>query len=409
MFQRNTGSTQAKLIVLGVIAFFGLIGIVLTFRFVEAQGSERIVWQTFTGVKDTVGQDGLHYYCPMITTPNPYYIGSDTFIIATKATNPNNSYMGPDELQFNEPDVPPVKIPVQMDKLTEQDLAEGKSTGPTDVLMSCVMQYHLSPKDEHLVALHKDKTTAYRTTFLKDVLLRIINDKTTVLDARTVYQGAGRVQLQKSIESALQSEPRFKKYGITVERFILKEVEFVDKEFLHKIQEEALAQQRKKTAEKQKDANLAEADAEEAKAMSEQKRRLVEAQTKKNEQIARAEAEKEQQILAAQAEAEKIRLSAEAGKERLRLQGEGQKLQQLAQAEGILAVGKAEAEARRLKLLAYQGEGGQRFAEVEKAKALGAGIQKIYYIPADMGINTISSDFNNAITVGLPDSDRDKR
>jgi hypothetical protein len=75
----------------------------------------------------------------------------------------------------------------------------------------------------------------------------------------------------------------------------------------------------------------------------------------------------------------------------------------------VLALGKAEAEAQRLKLQAYDGEGGGRFAEVEKAKALGAGIQKIYYVPSSMSINSIAKDFMDAVKIGLPQAPEEKK
>ncbi len=399
---RNRGSAQVKLIILGVVLVLGLVALFSVFRPIEAEGSERIVWQTYSGVSDDVGMDGLHFYCPAITTPNLYYIGTDTFIIDDKTVNPKNTYMDAHELQFNQPDVPPVPIPVQMDKLSAADLQSGKTTGPTNIKMSCVMQFHLDPDPVKLVALHKQKTHAYRTTFLKDVLLETIISSTTILDARTVYQGAGRVKLQNTIQQALRDEPRFVTFGIVVEKFIIREVEFEDKVFLGKIQLEALAEQRRKTAVKEERANLAEASAAQAKAMTLQLERLVEADTKKGERIAKAEAAAREKVLAAEASKQQVTLAAEANKDKLRLEGEGEQLRDEAKASGILAVGQATAEAKKLQLEAYQGEGGRRFAEVEKAKHLGAGIEKIYYIPADMSINTISSDFAKAITIGLP-------
>ncbi|CAK8718988.1 MAG: hypothetical protein D3915_08515 [Candidatus Electrothrix sp. AU1_5] len=126
----------------------------------------------------------------------------------------------------------------------------------------------------------------------------------------------------------------------------------------------------------------------------------VVAETKKIKAIISAEEAREVEEInvakkefIAQGEAKKIQIGADAAlyeKEK--------------EATGILAVGKAQAEAKKLILAAYNGEGGHRFAEVEKAKALGSGIEKIYYIPADMSINAIAKDFENAITVGLPDN-----
>lgn len=125
----------------------------------------------------------------------------------------------------------------------------------------------------------------------------------------------------------------------------------------------------------------------------------VVAETKKVKAVIQAEEEREVEKInvdkkkfIAQGEAEKIQIGADANL-----------YQQEKDAEGILAVGKAKAEAKKLELAAYEGDGGLRFAEVEKAKALGSGIEKIYYIPSDMSINAIAKDFEHAITVGLPE------
>jgi regulator of protease activity HflC (stomatin/prohibitin superfamily) len=418
----SMNSKEKFALIIGIVAVLGVIGLFVTLRWTTIEGSERVVWQTFGGVRDDISEDGLHFYFGWTTTPHKYYIGSDTFVIDDRTVNPNNEYMEREELEFNQPDVQPVEIPVMMEKLTEQDIADGKTTGPTKVVLRCVMQFHLDPGK--LVVLHKEKTRAFRTTFLKDVLLQTIIDSTTVLDARTVYQGSGRVALQRSIEDSLQDEPRFDKYGIVVEKFVVREITLVDKTFLEMITAEAQAEQKRKTAIKEQAAAEAEADKAKAEAMAEQNRRLVEAETKKGEEIAKAEAEAKKQVLAAEADAKKVVLAAEAAakqvelaaeakkkevtlaaeaqKARDELEGEGLKLRKLAEAEGVLALGKAEAEAKKLQLLAYEGEGGQRFAQVEISKALGEGIQKVYYVPSDMSINSIASDFKNAITVGLP-------
>lgn len=400
-----------KLIIAGavVVVILGIFASALRFKVV--QGSERVVWQTIGGVRDAIGEDGLHPYFGWTTTPYVYYIGSETFIIDDKTVNPQNTYMDKTELEFNQPDVQPVEIPVMMEALTQADLAEGKTTGPTPVVLCCVMQYHLNPGT--IVKLHKDKTSAFRTTFLKDVLLQNIIDNTTILDARTIYQGAGRVRLQQTIEKALRDEPRFAVYGIVVERFVLREITLKDQTFLKMITAEAQAEQQRKTAIKEQAAAEAEALKVEAEAKAEQNKRLVEAETKKGEEIAQAEASAKKVELAAEAkkvevtlaaEALKIQvtLAAEAKKAQDELEGEGLKLRKIAEAEGVLALGKAEAEAKKMLLIAYEGEGGERYAQTVIAEHLGAGIQKIYYVPANMGINTISKDFMGALAIGLP-------
>ncbi len=384
--------TKIKLAVAGVAFFIVSCLIIKSVGIVNVEGTERVVWQKISGVDDTAGEDGLHFYFGFITTPHKYFIGTDTFVVDDKTLNPNNEFTSDEENQFNQPDAAPLEIPVMMDHLTPEDLASGKTTGPTTVQVSCTIQYHLDPTK--LVHLHKSKAKTYRTNFLKPVVTRTLNDLITPLDARSVYQGSARIKLQGDIEKSLQRDPQFKEFGVIIERFVLSEVIFKDQEFLGKIQQEALAEQSRKTAIKAMAAHEAEAKSEEAKARSEQNRRLVEAETKKGEEIAQAEGNKAQRVLAA-----------EASKEEARLQGEGIKLKKIAEAEGVLALGKAQAESKRLGLEAYQGEGGRRFAEVEKAKAFGEGIDKIYYIPADMSINTIAKDFENAVTVGLPNAD----
>jgi regulator of protease activity HflC (stomatin/prohibitin superfamily) len=130
----------------------------------------------------------------------------------------------------------------------------------------------------------------------------------------------------------------------------------------------------------------------------------VVAETKKVKAIIQAEEEREVEEInvakkefIAQGEAKKIQIEADATL-----------YQKEKEAAGILAVGKAEAEAKKLELAAYEGDGGLRFAEVEKAKALGSGIEKIYYLPSDISINTIAKDFENAITVALPKRHKEK-
>jgi len=417
----------------GILLVLGVVGLFMTVKWVTVEGSERVVWQTYGGVKKEVSPPGMHFYFGWTTTPYTYYTGSETFVIDDKTVNPANTFMDKKELEMNQPDVQPVEIPVMMESLTAQDIEDGKTTGPTPVLLRCVMQYHVDSKT--LVKLHNDKTTAFRTTFLKDVLLQNIIDNTTILDARTIYQGAGRVTLQTTIETALREEPLFDEYGIVVERFILREITLKDATFLDLITKEAQAQQKRKTAIKEQAAADAEALVAEAQAKAEQLKRLVEANTKKGEEIARAQADaekevlkaeaaKKQVVLAAEAQAQQvvlaaeaqakqvefaanakkieITLAAEAQKSRDELEGEGLKLRKLAESEGVLALGKATAEAKKLMLVAYEGEGGRRFAEVEKARSLGEGISKIYYIPPELTINAIAKDFDNAVTVALP-------
>ncbi|MDF1665074.1 MAG: SPFH domain-containing protein [Planctomycetota bacterium] len=404
-------SSQKKLAlsITTAVALFILISSAV--RTVYVEGSERVVWQTMSGVSEDLGEPGLHFYFGWTTTPHKYYTGSDTFIIDDKTVSAQNDYMSSKEKAFNQPDAKPVIVPVQMDHLSPAEILAGKTTGPTNITLACVMQFHLQPKS--LIDLHNDKTESYRTTFIKEILINELIEQTTVLDARAVYQGSGRVNLQKRIQSQLQNSERFKRYGVEVEKFVIREINIQDQTFLEKIKEEARAEQNRKTAVKNEIAFQAEAKSAKAEALAEQNRRIVEADTKKKERIAKAEGDKQEQILAAEAAAEKVKLAASADAERIKigaaaqkakdqLEGEGLKLRKVAEAEGVLALGKAEAAAKKLLLNSYVGEGGQRFAQVEISKAMGSGIEKIYYVPESFSLTAISKDFNNALAIGLP-------
>lgn len=338
-----------KGILLLVAAALAGVCLVLLFTFVigweKVDGSERIVWQGYSGVYDEVAADGMHWYVPLITSPHRYSVATKRFVIDDKVIQPDNDYISDEEKLQNQPDMEPLKVQVQMDRLTKQDLKDGKTTGPTDVLLRCAMQYRLDPTK--LVKLHKEKTRLYEQSFVSDIVRDAIISNTTVLDARTIYQGAGRVELQKAISDELKRHKDFSEYGVVVEHFVIREIQLMDTDFLDKITAEARAEQERKTAVKQQDAYEAKAKAEQSKAKAEQFRRLVEAQ-------------KQQDILAAEAKAAQVKLAAEADKEKARMEGEGIRLKKVAEAEGVLALGQAEAEAMKLKLMAYQGEGGSR-------------------------------------------------
>ncbi|MCB0319725.1 MAG: hypothetical protein KDD60_02295 [Bdellovibrionales bacterium] len=115
-------NVESKFVLFAIALSLVLAAIAVCFRWIVVQGSERVVWQTYQGVKDEVGEDGLHFYFGLTTTPYRYYIGSDTFIVDDKTVNPTNNYMTKNELAFNQPDVPPVVIPVMMDRVTDEDL-----------------------------------------------------------------------------------------------------------------------------------------------------------------------------------------------------------------------------------------------------------------------------------------------
>jgi uncharacterized membrane protein YqiK len=135
----------------------------------------------------------------------------------------------------------------------------------------------------------------------------------------------------------------------------------------------------------------AEAAAEKAKAeaRANYEKMVVEADRDKQVGILSAEKEAEQQVLAAEAAKKKTVLAAEAEKDAGELR-----------AQAILAIGNAEAEATKQKMLAYSSPGSESFVRMEIAKSLGTAYQNISgYLPSDMNIMLLSDKYQGAINL----------
>jgi hypothetical protein len=104
-----------------------------------------------------------------------------------------------------------------------------------------------------------------------------------------------------------------------------------------------------------------------------------------------AEAQKQQTILAAEADASRLKIASEA--ERAAAEN---------RAAAILAEGRAKAEAQKLQYAAYDGVGGQIFAQIEISKNMGSAFQNFNgFLPQSMSFTSLSGDFMGAIRTAL--------
>lgn len=270
---------------------------------------------------------------------------------------------------------------------------EVSGRGGRAIWISAYFRYHLEP--ERIADLHRTVGPEYETILIHPYIQKVTKNCTTRrYTAFEALAGETRGALQEEIINVLKFgepesrteidksgdtevfytgkvlPPQLTERGVTFEDFGIINIE-VDPEY------QALVNQKQDAKERQE---IAERKTAEFQQLALQKQ--AEAEAGKLERIKKAEAGKAEAVIAA----------------------EGRKLAMFADAEGILAKGKAEANAKQLMLEAYAGEGGRRFAEIKKAEALGAGIQKIYYIPSTMSLNTIAKDFEGAIAIGLPGS-----
>ena len=127
-------------------------------------------------------------------------------------------------------------------------------------------------------------------------------------------------------------------------------------------------------------------------------KQVVEAERDAKVKVTAAQAANEQTILAAKAENQKAILGAEAEKQKLILEANGQKEASIAKAEGVLALGKAEAEAQKLRLSAYAVPGAEAFVRVEVAKQQAEAFKNVRgFLPSDLKFSILAKDFNQAV------------
>jgi len=201
---------------------------------------------------------------------------------------------------------------------------------------------------------------------------RIAQSLVTSKDALSVYYGDGLKALQTEFKDLLQKDAAITSMGLVIDDAVL--FTDLDPKYVEQINAKIVAEQKILAQQQVEKANLAEAEAEKAKA-----------EIEKNKRIVAAEAAKQEQILGAEAANEKTILAAKADMEKQRLEGEGLKVRKIAEAEGVKALKLAEAAGEdALKLAKYDGVAGQRQTEVliaervaEKVAGMLKGVQVI--------------------------------
>ena len=196
----------------------------------------------------------------------------------------------------------------------------------------------------------------------------------------------------QSIQKALQGEgegAELKNRGIIVENFVIEHIA-LDPKYIDEIKGKQIATQKSLRAVEEQKAAEAQALVAKSLAQADFNTKVVEAERQKKETIIRAEGEKEKAITQATAEQQKLILEAE-----------GTKTSQIAIAEGVIAMGKATAEAQKLKLSAYAVPGAEAFTRIEISKNMATAFSGIKgYLPNDMKINVLAENFAKALDMG---------
>jgi regulator of protease activity HflC (stomatin/prohibitin superfamily) len=271
-----------------------------------------------------------------------------------------------------------------------------QSSEGQDMRVSLNIRWRRDPA--FVVDMHKKIRGNVEEKILRPELMRVVKDQATTRKALDAYSGEGLVKLQSDISSKLMSpEAELRKRGVIVENFVIEHIG-LDPIYVEQIKAKQVAVQA--TLRAKEETFAAEARAEQAKAEAQAafEKAVVDAKRDKEVGILSAQKQAEQQVLDATAAARRVELAAEADKNRNVLAAEGEQQAALLRAQAIEALGKAEAEATRLKLSAYSAEGSEAYVRIEVAKSMAVAFQNIDgYLPQDMTVNLLSDSFLRAV------------
>ncbi len=214
--------------------------------------------------------------------------------------------------------------------------------------------------------LHQKVGRDYMERVVFPALRSNIRNHTSQKTSDEIYTGAGRRFVQDIIQSEMRA--KLEPLGILIS-VNLRDIHFLNQDFIKVLEDKAEAQQRVTIAERQ--AAQAANDA------------IRVGNT--------AEGEKQKSIKVA-----------EATRETRRLEGEGYRLQKEEEAKGILAVATAEAEGTRLKALALSGAGSSALVSMEWAKQMGPNVKVYGYplgAPGTTGIFNVDGILGDALKV----------
>lgn len=356
-------SILTKLVVVFVILVLAIFLLGSLIQFKTIVGDEVAVKETWSqGVIDEVFPAKTYILFPAFTqTLYPYKISQQVYVM-----NDENE-------------------PVADGRTKDSYLVQ--SADQQDMRISLAIQWRRDPL--RIVELHKTVGRNIEEAVLRPELQRIVKDEATIRTALQAYSGEGLVNLQNAILAKLRdTHGELYKRGVIVDNFVIQHIG-LDPTYIKEITERQVAiQARLKNIEQTK---AAQAAAEKAKA---------EAQANYEKMVVEANRDKMVGVLSAEKTAQQMVLAAEAQKKQTVLAAEGEKDSGELRAKAIVAVGNAEAEAIKMKMLAYSGAGAENFVKMEVAKSLSDAYKNITgYLPSDMNIMLLSDKYTGAVNL----------
>jgi len=397
---RDNDNGNSKMILLvgaGIAAIVLLIFSLIAVRIKTVRGNEVGVKETWSEgvVAEPLFPSTYVLFPGWSQTIYTYDMGSQVFEMNDQAPAPD----------------PKAKTPpaVKREGSYHVQSAEGQDLG-----ISLNLRWRLD--SAKLVEYHKTIRTDPEGKLIRPLVQRVVKDEATMLKAIDAYSGAGLVKLQADIQRDLTNpNGELAKRGIIVESFVIEGIRLDDK-YIGEIRARQVATQQKLRADEETKAAEAGALKAKAEAAADFNKRVVEAERDQRVAILKAEQEAKAQVLSAQASAEKVELAAKAAqkqvvlaaeadaqkveleakasKTRTVLAAEGEKDSGVLRAQAIEAIGKAEAEATKLKLSAFAVPGSDNYTRIKVSEQMAISFGNIKgYLPADMSVHVISENF----------------
>lgn len=299
----------------------------------------------------------------------------------------------------------------------EENFADGRAFDPIEivandkqkVVFAITIQWRRDFKK--LIEMHKAYRDQVEERLIRPRVVEAFRTHATIVDAIDLYSGAALERTRKSIEADLKNpNGPLLQGGVIVDSFIIDQVHLPDQKYVENIEARQRAIITESRAKAEEKANEAIAKAAQASALKLQYETLVSVETASKKTIIDQQAEAEKltiqakakaynDVVAAEAAAKSLVVEAEAQAKKQILASDAAKQADLNKAIGIEAVGRAEAEAKKLQLVAYQGQGGDNYTRIQVADAYARANTTIRFFPPNATFNTIASDFQKGLSL----------
>jgi regulator of protease activity HflC (stomatin/prohibitin superfamily) len=298
---------------------------------------------------------------------------------------------------------------------TEEPFAEGRrsdalmvnSLDNQRVSFHVTITWRIDPA--HVVALHKNYRDNIEERLIRPEVVNAVGIRATLQNAIDLSSGPKLNELRVVVTQELRSPTgKLAQSGVIVERFVIEKSK-LNPEYEKVIESRQLAIAQESQAREQKKANESIAEAARAAALKQQYEQVVAAETAAKQQVISQQAASDKATIEAKANAlntvttqeaaaKVVVINAKAEADRQVAISEATKQAEINRAVGIEAVGRAEAEAQKLRLQAYAVPGADAFVRVEVSKQLASAFQNVKgYLPANVNYTTVGKDFDGAV------------